>query len=34
MMQAPNEVSDQQLKELHIKINLPKEIKSGADAAK
>lgn len=29
MMQAPNEVSAQQLKELHIKLNLPKEIEKG-----
>ena len=28
MMQAPNEVSDHQLQELHIKLNLPKEIKT------
>lgn len=30
MMQAPNEVSAQQLKELHIKLNLPKEVEKGA----
>ncbi len=29
MMQAPNEVSEKQLKELHIKLDLPKEIEKG-----
>jgi len=29
MMQAPNEVDEKQLKELHIKLELPKEIDKG-----
>ena len=29
MMQAPNEAEEQHLKELHIKLNLPKEIETG-----
>ncbi len=32
MMQAPNEVEDKHLKELHIKLNLPKEIDKGGPA--
>ena len=31
MMQAPNKVSDKQLKELHIKLDLPKTINKGGD---
>jgi hypothetical protein len=29
MMQAPNEVFEKQLKELYIKLDLPKEIEKG-----
>jgi aspartyl-tRNA synthetase len=32
MMQAPNEASEAHLKELHIKLNLPKEIDKGTQA--
>ncbi len=33
MMQAPNEVSEHQLRELHIKLNLPKPKKKSGEAA-
>lgn len=33
MMQAPNEVDEHQLKELHIKLNLPKEIKKDDESS-
>ena len=32
MIQAPNAVDDKQLKELHIKLNLPKEIDKGTQS--
>lgn len=33
LMQAPNTVSEQQLRDVHIKLNLPKEAKNKKDAA-